>query len=170
VAQSSRTLESSTRISHTHNGSRKTCVWRERALKSQVCCSNDQESYLARDEGVFIAHTLKTSRWEDSAHLTVRPQYNSRSNCQRGNNYFQIKISTVRVGGGLTGPGDGQTAIYTGAGGQTARAYFGHQKSISSTKDFPRFSTDSNLETTQKSLRTKERNGGAHSEFWTTFS
>jgi hypothetical protein len=88
---------------------------------------------------------------------------------------------TVEVGGSLTGPGGGQTAIYTGAGGQTAleqglaggqtaRAYFGRQKSISSAKDFPWFSTDSNLETTQKSLRTKKRNSGAHSKFWTTFS
>jgi hypothetical protein len=188
VPQSSRTLESSTRISHTHKGSRKACVWRKRALKSQVCCSNGQESCIARDGGVIISHTPKTSRWEDSAHLAVRPQCNSRSDHQRGNGYFQIKFLTVGVGGGLTGPGGGQTAIYTGAGDLTGqpwrsdrigtgagglsavRAYFGHQKSISSAKDFLRFSTDSNLETTQKSLRTNERNGGAHSEVWTTFS
>jgi hypothetical protein len=87
--------------------------------------------------------------------LAVRPQCNSRLDRQRGNDYVQIKFLTVEVGGGLTGPGGGQTAIY---------------KSISSAKDFPRFSTDSNLETTQKSLRTNERNGGAHLEFWTTFS
>jgi hypothetical protein len=36
MPQSSRTLKSSTRISHTHNGSRKACVRKERALKSQV--------------------------------------------------------------------------------------------------------------------------------------
>jgi hypothetical protein len=91
----------------------------EMALKSQVCCSNGQESSLARDGGVFIAHTPKTSRWEDSAHLAVRPQCNLQSDRQRGNGYFQIKFLTVGVGGGLTGPGGGQTAIYTGAGGLT---------------------------------------------------
>jgi hypothetical protein len=32
-------------------------------------------------------------------------------------------------------------------------------------QDFSRISTDSNLETNQKSLRTKEKNGGTHSEF-----
>jgi hypothetical protein len=73
VTQSSRTLESSTRISHTHNRLGKACVWRERALKSQVCSSNGQERYLARDGWVFIAHTQKTSRWKDDVHLAVRP-------------------------------------------------------------------------------------------------
>jgi hypothetical protein len=100
-------------------------------------------------------------------HLAVRSQCNLWSDDQRGNNYFQIKFLTVGIGGGLTGPGGGQTVIYTGAGGltghpwrsdcprtgaggltgpgggQTARAYFGRQKYISSAKDFPRFSTDS---------------------------
>jgi hypothetical protein len=75
---------------------------------------------LARDGGVFIAHTPKTSRWKDSAHLAVRPQCNLRSDRQRGNDYFQIKFLTVEVGCSLTGPGGSQTAIYTGAGGQTA--------------------------------------------------
>jgi hypothetical protein len=36
VPQSSITLKSSIIISHTHNGSRKACVRKERALKSQV--------------------------------------------------------------------------------------------------------------------------------------
>jgi hypothetical protein len=118
------------------------------------------KSTILHEMEEYLAHTPKTSHWEDSAHLAVRTQCNSWSGRQRGNDYFQIKFLTIGVGGGLTGPG----------GGQTARAYFGRQKSISLAKDFPRFSTDSNLETTQKSLRTKERNGGAHSEFWTTFS
>ena len=92
VPQSSRTLESSTRISHTHNGSRKACVWRERALTRQVCCSNGQEGFLARDGGVFIAHTPKTSRWKDSVHLAVRPQCNSRSDRPQCNGYFSNQI------------------------------------------------------------------------------
>jgi hypothetical protein len=36
VPQCSRTLKSSTRISHTYNGSRKACVRKKRALKGQV--------------------------------------------------------------------------------------------------------------------------------------
>jgi hypothetical protein len=91
------------------------------ALKSQVCYSNGKESYLARDGGVFIAHTSKTSRWEDSAHLAVRLQCNSWSERQRGNNYIQIKFLTIGVGGSLTGPGGGQNAINTGASGLTDR-------------------------------------------------
>jgi hypothetical protein len=43
-------------------------VRKERALKSQVCCSNGQERCLAPIGGVFIAHTQKTSRCEDSVH------------------------------------------------------------------------------------------------------
>jgi hypothetical protein len=93
-------------------------------LKSQVCCSNGQESYLARDGGVFITHTPKTSRWEDSAHLAVRPQCNSWSDRQRDNGYFQIKFSTVGVGGGLTGPGGCQTVIYTEARGLTGHPWW----------------------------------------------
>jgi hypothetical protein len=72
--------------------------------KVKYAVQNSKESFLTRDEGVFIAHTSKTSRWKDSAYLTVR-------------------------------------------------------------QDFLRISTDSNLETTQKSLWTKEKNSGAHSEF-----
>jgi hypothetical protein len=37
---------------------------KERAPKSQVCSSHDQERYLARDGWVFIAHTSKTSHWK----------------------------------------------------------------------------------------------------------
>jgi hypothetical protein len=50
-------------------------------------------------------------------------------------------------------------------GSQTARAYFGRQKSISSMKHFSKDFNDSNLESTEKYLRTKEENSGAHSEF-----
>jgi hypothetical protein len=88
VPQSSRTHKSSTRISHSHNGSRNTCVRKERALKSQARCWNGQESYLAWVGRVFIAHTAKASRWEDSAHFAVRLQYNSRSDHHNGNSYF----------------------------------------------------------------------------------
>jgi hypothetical protein len=104
--------------------------------------------------------------------LAVRPQCKSRSDGQRGNDYFQIKFSTVGGGGGLTGhpwrsdhPGTGAGGLTGPGGGQTVSTYFGHQKSISSDKIFSMISTDLNLETTQKSLRTKEKNGGAHSEF-----
>jgi hypothetical protein len=38
------------------------------------------------------------------------------------------------------------------------------------TKFLQRFQPIQNLETTQKSLWTKEKNGGVHSKFWTTFS
>jgi hypothetical protein len=99
VPQSSRTLKSGTRISHTHNRSRNACVRRERALKSQVYCWNGQERCLAWDGRVFIAHTTKTSHWEGSAHFTVRPKYNSRSDRQEGNDYFDSIFSIV---GGLT--------------------------------------------------------------------
>jgi hypothetical protein len=85
------------------------------------------------------------------------------SDRQRGNGYFQIKFSTVGGGGGLTSPGGGQTAGYTGVGGltshpwrsdhlgtgaggltgpgggQTVSTYFGRQKSISSDKIFQGF-------------------------------
>jgi hypothetical protein len=125
--------------------------------KVKYAVQNSQEYFLAQDRGVFIAHTLKTSRLKGSAHLTVRPQCKSRSDRQRGNDYFQIKFSTIGGGGGLTGPGGGQTAGYTGvagltrhpwrsdhpgtgAGGLTAAStYFGHQKSISSDKIFQGF-------------------------------
>jgi hypothetical protein len=113
VSQSSRTLKSDTRISHTHNRSRNACVRRERALKSQVCCWNEQERCLARDGRVFIAHTPKTSHWEGSAHFAVRPKYNSRSDRQEGNNYFDSIFFQLLEGwrsdhpgtkaGGLTG-------------------------------------------------------------------
>jgi hypothetical protein len=73
VPQSSRTLKSSIRISHTYNGSRKACVRKERALKCQVCCWNGQGGFLARDGRVYIAHTTKTSHWKDFAHFTIRP-------------------------------------------------------------------------------------------------
>jgi hypothetical protein len=94
----------------------------EGSQKSSMLFKWPRALYLARD-GVFIAHTPKTSCWEDSAHLAVRPQCNSRSDCQRGNGYFQIKFSTVGVGGGLTGPSGGQTAIYIGAGGLTGHPW-----------------------------------------------
>jgi hypothetical protein len=92
VAQTSRALKSSTRISHTHNGSRDACVRKEMALRSQVCYWNGQETHLAWDEWVYIAHTPKTSRWEDSAHFVVRRQYNSRSDCHNDNGYIFKKI------------------------------------------------------------------------------
>jgi hypothetical protein len=131
--------------------------------KVKYAVQNSQECFLARDGGVFIAHTPKTSRWKDSAHLAVRPQCKSRSDRQRGNDYFQIKFSTVGGGGGLTGPGGSQTTGYTGVGGltghpwrsdhlgtgaggltgpgggQTASTYFSRQKSISSDKIFQGF-------------------------------
>jgi hypothetical protein len=44
------------------------------------------------------------------------------------------------------------------------------RKPISFRKIYSKDFIDSSLETTQKSLRTKEKNGGAHSEFWTIFS
>jgi hypothetical protein len=170
-----------TRISHTYNGSSNACVRREKALKSQAYYLNGQERYLTWDGWVFIGHTPKTICWEDSVHFTVGPQYNSWSNRQGCNCYFQIKFLTVGGAGGLTGHGgsqtvnnteaDGQTTLEQGlavwlapSGGQTVR------KSLSSRKDYSKDFNDSSLETTQKSLWTKEKNGGAHSEFWTTFS
>jgi hypothetical protein len=75
---------------------------KERALKSQVCSSNGQERYFTRDGCVFIAHTPKTSRCEDSAHLAVRPQFNSHLDCHSCNDYFQFKILTVGGAGGQT--------------------------------------------------------------------
>jgi hypothetical protein len=113
VPQSSRTLKSSTRISHTHNGSKKVYVRKKRALRSQICYWNDQESYLTRVERVFITYTPKTNNWEDSAYLSVRPQCNSWSDHQGGNGYNFKKIDRWRCWrsdrprievGGVTGP------------------------------------------------------------------
>jgi hypothetical protein len=97
------------------------------------------------------------------AFLHEMEECKSRSDRQRGNGYFQIKFLTVGGGDGLTGPGGGQTAGYTGVGGltgypwqsdhpgtgaggptspgggQTVSTYFGHQKSISSDKIFQGF-------------------------------
>jgi predicted heme/steroid binding protein len=86
-------------------------VLRERALKSQVCCSNGQERYLSRDGRVFIAHTSKSSRWEDSAHFAVRPSCNSRSDRQEGKGYLVRIFLTVGGAGGQATPGGGQTAL-----------------------------------------------------------
>jgi hypothetical protein len=140
--------------------------------KVKYAVQNSQENFLARD-GVFISHTPKTSHWKDSAHLAVRPQCKSWLDRQRGNDYFQFKFSTVGGGGGLTGPGGGQTAGYTGTGGLTGHPWrsdrehiFRPPKIYFFRQDFSRISTDSNLEITQKSLPTKEKNGGAHSEFF----
>jgi hypothetical protein len=134
--------------------------------KVKYAVQNSQETFLTRDGGVFITHTPKTSRWKDSAHLAVRPQCKSRSDRQRGNDYFQIKFSTV-------GGGGGQTTGYTGAGGLTGHPWRSDRKHLFRPPKiyffrqyFSRISTDSNLETTQKSLRTKEKNGGAHSKLF----
>jgi hypothetical protein len=79
---------------------------------------------------------------------------------------------TVGGGGGLTGPGGDQTVDYTGAGNLTSHPWWSDREHLFwppkiyfFKQDFSRISTDSNLETIQKSLRTKEKNGGAHSEF-----
>jgi hypothetical protein len=96
VPQSSRIIKSSTRISYTHNGSKKACVMKEMALKGQVCCWNGQELSLAWDGRVFIAHTPKTSRSEDSTHFTIKPQCNSWSDHQGGNGYKFAKIDRWR--------------------------------------------------------------------------
>jgi hypothetical protein len=55
---------------------------------------------LARHGRVFINHTPKTSRWEDSTHFAVKPQYNSWSHRQEGNGYKIQKISSVGGAGG----------------------------------------------------------------------
>jgi hypothetical protein len=141
-----------------------------------------------------ILHEMEEYLYHTLQKLAIRKILHTWRSDRRGNNYFQIKFLTVGVGGGLTGPGGGQTAIYTRAGGLTGHPWrsdrpgtgvggligpwcrsdcyglFRPPKIYFSAKDFLRFSTDSNLEITQKSLRAKKRNGGAHSEFWTTFS
>jgi hypothetical protein len=91
----------------------KACVRKERALKSQVCGSNGQECYLAQDGWVFIAHTQKNSHWEDSAHFTIKPQFNLRLDCHSCNDYFQIWNPIVGGAGGLTGLGGSETVGYT---------------------------------------------------------
>jgi hypothetical protein len=70
-------------------------VRQERALKSQVCCSNGQERCLTQDGRVFIAQTPKTSSWKGSAHFTVKLKYNSRLDHQEGNDYFDSNFSIV---------------------------------------------------------------------------
>jgi hypothetical protein len=106
-----KSLKSSTKISHTHNRSRKTCVWSERALKSQVFYSNGQKRYLAWDGWVFIAHIPKTSRWKVSAHLAVKLQFNLWSDHHSYNGYFHFWNLTIRGAGSLTGLGGSQTAL-----------------------------------------------------------
>jgi hypothetical protein len=119
VPQSSRTLKSSIRISHTHNGSRKACVRKERTLKSQVCSLKwPREISCMRWMGIYSPHS-KTSHWEDSTHLAVRPQFNSRSDHHSCNGYFQIQNPTVGGAGGLTGLGGGLTVSYTEVGSLT---------------------------------------------------
>jgi hypothetical protein len=145
VPQSSRTLKSSTTILHTHNRSRNACVRKERALKSLVCYWNGQGSHLAWDGWLFIAHTPKSSRWEDCVHLAVRSQYNSWSDRHNSNDYNFEKKSTVgRAGGltalepgGLTSPGGDQAALEQRlavwsdpSGGQNARACLGRPKQL----------------------------------------
>jgi hypothetical protein len=146
--------------------------------KVKYAVQNSQEGFLARDGGVFIAHTPKTSRWKDSAHLAVRPQCKSRSDRQRGNDYFQIKFSTVGGGGCLTGPGGGQTAGYTGTGGLTGhpwqsdrehlfrppKIYFFRQDFF---KDFNRFKFRDHSEIFMDQGEERWCSLGI---FWTTFS
>jgi hypothetical protein len=82
---SNQALESSTPIMDQER-----CVWRNRTLKSQVCCSNGQEIYLARDVCVFIAYTPKISHWKVSTQLVVKLQFNLQSNYHICNCYIQI--------------------------------------------------------------------------------